>query len=130
VSQIAYSNPDGSRVRVTPLAPLPTTTTPAAGSTQVVTPPKITSATILTAQTAAVGTNWVAFASTPCAALELVNTTGTTISYRRNGAGSAMNVLNNGTRTVLAITNANQIEVKRLDDSNTQVTVTAEALVY
>ena len=91
--------------------------------------PTAASATILTLTTAATGTDWTAFGSTACVALDIVNNTGTTIEYRRGGAGNTIPILSGSSRMIVGITNANSIEVRRVDTSNTQVTVTAEALV-
>ena len=90
--------------------------------------PTASSATILTLTTAATGTNWTAFGSQACNALDLVNNTGTSIEYRRGGAGNTIPILSGSSRLIVGITNANSIEVRRVDTSNTQVTVTAEAL--
>lgn len=97
-------------------------------STVVRTLPVAIQASILAATTAAIGTNWTAFADTPTTALDLQNFTGTAIEYRRRGGGNAFQIANGGQRLILAISNANQIEVRRVDQSNTQVTVNAEAL--
>lgn len=86
------------------------------------------SATIMSAQTAATGTNWTTFASQACAILDMQNFTGTAIEYRRGGAGSAFRIPDGGQRRIVGITNANEISVRRVDTSNTQVTVAAEAL--
>jgi len=91
--------------------------------------PTSASASIVSVTTAATGTNWTAFGSTACVALDIVNNTGTTIEYRRGGAGSAIPIPSGSARLVVGITNANSIEVRRVDTSNTQVTVTAEAIV-
>lgn len=88
--------------------------------------PRVQSVSITSAQTAATGTNWTAFADGPCTALDLVNTTGTAIEYRRRGAGETMPIPDQTSRMILGITNASQIEVRRVDTSNTQVTVKAE----
>lgn len=82
---------------------------------------------ILSVQTAADGTSFVAFASNDCRALDIVNTTGTTIEYRRNGAGTAMPIPDGSSRLVIGITNANQVSVRRKDLAVTQVTAHAEA---
>lgn len=91
--------------------------------------PTSASASIVSVTTAATGTNWTAFASTACVALDIVNNSGTTIEYRRGGAGSAIPIPSGSARLVVGITNANTIDVRRVDTSNTQVTVTAEAIV-
>jgi len=83
---------------------------------------------ITSAQTQAVGTGWTTFASQACVTMDIVNYTGVDIEYRRGGAGSTMRVLNNSARTIDGITNANQIGVRRVDQSNTQVTVAGEWL--
>ena len=90
--------------------------------------PTVNLAVVMTAQTQATGTNWTTFAAQACDALDLVNNTGTSIEYRRNGAGSAMVLADKSARLIVGITNANQIQVRRVDTSNTQVTVQAEAL--
>lgn len=84
--------------------------------------------TILSAQTAATGTNWTAFASQACTVLDLQNFTGTAIEYRRGGAGTAFRIPDGGQRRIVGIANADEISVRRVDTSNTQVTVAAEAL--
>lgn len=89
--------------------------------------PEVGSVSIIAVQTAETGTNYSAFASTVCTALDIVNNSGTTIEYRRGGAGETIRIPNGAARLVLGITNANQIDVRRVDVSNTQVTVRAEA---
>lgn len=83
---------------------------------------------ILSDVTAAVGTNWTTFASTACSMIDIANVTGTDIEYRRDGAGSGMRIPDGGSRLVLGISNSNQISFRRVDTSNTQVTVTAEVM--
>lgn len=85
-------------------------------------------ATIMTAATAGSGTGWTAFSSQACSVLDISNVTGADIEYRRNATGSAMRIPDGGSRMVVGITNASQIEVRRVDLSTTPVTVTAEAL--
>lgn len=89
--------------------------------------PAATSAVILALQTSVNGTDWTAFQSQACVALDIVNNTGTTVEYRRGAAGTAMQIPADGARMVIAITNANQIEVRRTDVSTTRVTLQAEA---
>lgn len=84
--------------------------------------------TILNATTNAVGANWTAFAAQSCRMLDVANVTGTDIEYRRNAAGNAMRIPDGGSRLILGITNADQIQIRRVDQSNTQVVVTAEAM--
>jgi hypothetical protein len=99
------------------------------GNPMPVSVPLAVSATILTLTTAATGTNWTAFGSSACDALDLTNSTSVAIEYRRGGAGNGMQVLSGASRLIVGISNANQIEVRRVDTSNTQVTIQAEALV-
>ena len=90
--------------------------------------PLASSATIVTAQTAATGTNWTAFGSQACDVLVLSNNTGTAIEIRRGGAGSGFQLPDKAIYSIGAIANANEISIRRVDTSNTQVTVSAEAL--
>ena len=90
--------------------------------------PLVYGVVIVTAQTNATGTSWTAFAGQKCLALDLVNNTGTAIEYRRNGAGASMVLADKSARLIVGVSNANQIQVRRVDTSNTQVTVQAEAL--
>jgi hypothetical protein len=108
---------DGSATDVSAANPMPSSV------------PGAVSATILSLTTAATGTNWTAFASTTCQSLDIVNTSSVSIEYRRGGAGSTMTILSGSSRLVVGITNANQIEVRRVDTSNTQITIPAEAIV-
>ncbi len=85
-------------------------------------------ATILTATTDAGGTGFVAFGDVPCTVLDLQNFTGTALEYRRRGAGSAFQIASGGQRRIVGISNANQISIRRVDQSVTQVTAAAEAL--
>ena len=69
-------------------------------------------------------------ASAACDALDLVNNTGVAVEYRRGGAGSTVTVPTGASRLIVGIANANEIAVRRVDLSNTQVVVQAEALTY
>lgn len=92
--------------------------------------PRASSATIMTVQTASTGTNWTAFSSQSCSTLSVANNSGVDIEYRRDGAGSAMPIFDGYAYAIVGISNANQISVRRVDTSNTQVTLAAEALTY
>ena len=107
---------DGVAVDVSATNPMPVSV-PLAGS-----------ATILTLTTNATGTTWTAFGSQACNALDLTNSTSVALEYRRSGAGNGMQVLSGASRLIVGISNANEIEVRRVDTSNTQVTIQAEAL--
>jgi hypothetical protein len=91
--------------------------------------PGAVSATILSLTTAATGANYTTFATTTCQSLDIVNTSSVAIEYRRGGAGNAMTILSGSSRLVVGITDANQIAVRRVDQSNTQITIPAEAIV-
>lgn len=92
--------------------------------------PYVGRATILSTQTDAVGTNWTAIGGASGASawgVDIVNNTGTALEYRRNGIGASMVIPDGTSRLVLGISNTNQISVRRVDVSNTQVTFGAEA---
>jgi hypothetical protein len=91
--------------------------------------PTASTATILALTTSTTGANYVTFGSQACTSLEVVNNTGATIEVRRGGAGVAMQIPPGMARLFLAITNADQLGVRRTDTSNTQVTIQAEAFV-
>lgn len=90
--------------------------------------PNANSVTIMSLTTAATGTNWTAFSSQTCNSLDIVNTSSVAIEYRRGAAGNTMTILSGSSRLVVGITNANQIDVRRVDTSNTQITIPAEAI--
>lgn len=108
---------DGSATDVSSANPMPTSV------------PGAVSATILSLTTAATGTNYTAFSSQTCQSLDIVNTSSVAIEYRRGATGNAMTILSGSSRLVVGITNANQIDVRRVDTSNTQITIPAEAIV-
>lgn len=85
----------------------------------------MSSAGHLLVTTAAVGTNWTAFASQACKQLTVSNQSGTVIEFRHGGAGAGFQVPSGAFYTFYGLTNANQIEARRVDTSNTQVIVTA-----
>jgi hypothetical protein len=108
---------DGSATDVSAANPMPSSV------------PGAVSATILSLTTAATGTNYTAFSSQTCQSLDIVNTSSVAIEYRRGATGNAMTILSGSSRLVVGITNANQIDVRRVDTSNTQITIPAEAIV-
>ena len=89
--------------------------------------PSASSVVIMAAQTNGSGASWTAFGNQACTALDIVNNTAVAIEYRRDGAGNGMPIPAGGSRMVIGITNANQISVRRVDQSNTPVSVQAEA---
>lgn len=110
---------DNTAIDVSPTNPIPVAVVSVGAST----------VSIIDVQTAAAGSDYVTFADTPCNALEVVNSTGTTIEYRRGGTGVTVPVLSGTARKIVGITNANQISLRRVDVSNTQVRVAAEAFL-
>jgi hypothetical protein len=91
--------------------------------------PGAQSVTILSLTTAATGATYTAFASQACNSLDIVNTSSVAIEYRRGATGNAMTILGGSSRLIVGISNANQIDVRRVDQSNTQITIPAEAIV-
>ena len=108
---------DGSATDVSAANPMPSSV------------PGAVSSTILSLTTAATGTNYTAFSWQTCQSLDIVNTSSVAIEYRRGATGNAMTILSGSSRLVVGITNANQIDVRRVDTSNTQITIPAEAIV-
>lgn len=90
--------------------------------------PSATSVVIMSLTTAATGSNYTAFSSQTCNSLDIVNSSSVSIEYRRGAAGNSMTILSGSSRLVVGITNANQIDVRRVDLSNTQITIPAEAI--
>jgi hypothetical protein len=87
--------------------------------------PAMSSAGHTSVQTAATGTNWTAFASQACKQLTISNQTGTTIEFRQGATGVGFQVPTGSFYTFFGLSNANSIDARRVDTSNTQVTVTA-----
>ena len=87
--------------------------------------PSMTNGGNLSVTTAATGTNWTAFASQALKQLTVSNQTGTNIEFRQDGTGVGLIIPAGAIFTFFGITNANQIEARRTDTSNSQVTITA-----
>jgi hypothetical protein len=79
----------------------------------------------ISVQTAATGTNYTAFASQVCKQLTLSNQSGVTIEVRQGAAGVGLQIPTGAFYTFFGITNATQLDVRRFDTQNTQVTITA-----
>lgn len=75
-----------------------------------------------TVQTAASGANWTDLAAQACHQVTFVNNTGTTLEFRQNG-GSAVPIFVGVPFVVYGIKDASQLSVRRVDQSNTQVTL-------
>ena len=80
--------------------------------------------------TAATGTNYTTLTAGACTAVTVVNNSGTDLQLLRNAAGTAFPLLNGTSKTFRGITNANQLSVRRIDTSNTQVAVPFETEAY
>ncbi len=79
----------------------------------------------LSLQTNATGTTYTAFGSQLCKQLTVSNQTGTRMEFRQGASGVAFQVPDGAFYTFFGLTNANQIDARRFDTSNTQVTLTA-----
>ena len=128
-----FGNVDANTQRVTLASDGPTVTaltsidtkTPSMDNSKQPVIPSMTSGGNTSVQTAATGANWTAFASQACKQLTLSNQSGTTIEVRQGAAGVGLQIPSGAFYTFFGITNANQLEVRRVDTSNTQVTITA-----
>lgn len=85
--------------------------------------PMLTSGGNGTAQTSATGANWVTLTAQVCKQVTFVNNTGTAIEVRQGGAGTAIPVVDQSVFTFYGITNASDLSIRRVDTSNTQVTI-------
>ncbi len=85
----------------------------------------VDSAGNISVTTAATGTNWTAFASAPLKRLFLSNQTGTILEVQQGGTGVGFQIPTGTFFTFCGINNANQLSVRRVDTTNTQVTATA-----
>lgn len=90
------------------------------------TPNTFSNVAITSVTTANPGSGWTAFDPAACVGLDIVNASGVDIEYRRGGAGSSFQLLDGMSRFIEGITDASDISVRRIDQSNTQVTLYAE----
>lgn len=118
--------------RITSLiAQLPSGLGPQAGASSLsVVEANPTTVTIVSLQTNATGTTYNAFASQACEQLDIVNTQlgAVDLEVRRGASGNTIIVPGGSSRMFIGITNASDLQVRRLDQSNTQVTFTGEAI--
>lgn len=75
--------------------------------------------------TAATGTNWTAFTYQECKQLTVSNQTGTTIEVRQDGEGVGLQLPTASFYTFFGLSSTSQLSIRRVDTTNTQVTVTA-----
>lgn len=87
--------------------------------------PRLRASGHLSINTAATGTNYTAYANTPCFQLTISNDTGTPLDILQGGAGEPFKMLSATYITLYGLTNADQISVRRTDTSGTQVDVSA-----
>ena len=89
-------------------------------------PTKPITAGAIAAETAAAGAEWAPYPSQACSSLEIFNTSAVAIEYRRNGAGVAIPIGAGASREIRGIADADEIEIRRVDLDNAQVTIPAE----
>ena len=87
--------------------------------------PEMTSGGHLAVTTSTTGSTFVAFASQQCRQLTISNQSGTTIEVRQGGAGVAFQIPTAAFYTFFGLINANELDLRRTDVGNTQVTITA-----
>lgn len=75
------------------------------------------------AETAAVGTNYTALTAQACRQLTIMNNTGTAIGVRVGSSGVEVPVFDQTYFTFYGLEDASDLQVRRVDVSNTQVTV-------
>ena len=68
--------------------------------------------------------NWAQLPDQVANQVALVNDSGTKIEVRQGGSGAGLRVLSDTTFTFFGIKNLNQLWVRRVDQSTTQVTIT------
>lgn len=83
--------------------------------------------TILGVSTSTTGATFVPFGSQACSSLDVVNNSGADIEIRRGASGSTMVIRDGYSRLMQGIGNANQLQIRRADQANTAVSVSAEA---
>ena len=74
-------------------------------------------------QTAATGTNWTALASGATKNITVRNRTGTSIDIRKVGGSTFFSLADGDDVPLPVLANSNEWEIKRTDNSNTQVVV-------
>jgi hypothetical protein len=112
------------------IALLPASLGQKAGSASLSVVDALPTVVIVSLQTNATGSTYNAFASQACTMLDIVNTAPAAVDLevRRGGSGNTITVPAGSSRMFIGIANASDLQVRRLDQSNTQVTFTAEAI--
>lgn len=80
--------------------------------------------------TSAAGSGWATLPDVVCDKVLLVNNTGADLEVRRGGAGVAAPVLDSSGLEFESLANANELQVRRVDQSTTQVTAVLIATSY
>jgi hypothetical protein len=76
-----------------------------------------------TVSTAATGTNFVQLVSAPASEVVIYNRSGVEISWRYGASGQELRIVNGIGETIPVVANADEIRVRRTDQSNTPVTI-------
>ena len=84
--------------------------------------PQLASGGNLSVQTDAAGANYTALSGQACKQVTIINDTGTKLQVRQGASGATVTIFDQAAFTFFGITNANQLQVRRKDTSNTQVT--------
>lgn len=77
-------------------------------------------------ETASTGTNFTQLASNVCGNVTIYNNAGTDLEFNRANTGAAFVLANGFGKQFPVLTNSNELWIKRVDSSNTRVTVTFE----
>ncbi|HRP29361.1 MAG TPA: hypothetical protein PLG77_13105 [Burkholderiaceae bacterium] len=108
---------------------LPASLGPKAGSASLSVVEATITATMVSLQTNATGSTFNAFASQACTSLQIDNTAPTAVDLeiRRGGSGPTICVPAGSARMFVGLNNASDLQARRWDQSNTQITFTGEA---
>ena len=87
--------------------------------------PQMASGGHLAVTAAAAGTTFVAIAAQACKQLTVINNTGTVLEAQQGGSGVAVPIFAGQAFTFFGLTNANQLGLRRVDQSTTPVTAHA-----
>jgi hypothetical protein len=77
-----------------------------------------------TVQTSATGASWVTLGSNAASEVTFYNASGTDLEVRRAPSGAVIPLPNGFGLTLATLANSNELQIRRKDQSNTQVTIT------
>lgn len=80
---------------------------------------------VIGVSTAAAGATYARMPTQVCKQLTITNNTGAAVEITKGGAGEPYPIVDLGTQSFFALTNANEIYVRRVDQSNDPVRVSA-----